>query len=53
MRGYHSRESLRLQLNGATASDKIGALSDAGATIAATVEDVGAVMNGVLTANRV
>ena len=39
--------------NAATASDKISALSDAGATIAATVEDVGAVMNSVLTANRV
>ena len=39
--------------NAATASDKIGALSDAGATIAATVEDVGAVMNGVLSAGRV
>ncbi len=39
--------------NAATASDKIGALSDAGATIAATVEDVGVVMNGVLTADRV
>ena len=38
--------------NAATASDKIRALSDAGATIAATVEDVGAAMNSVLTANR-
>ena len=39
--------------NAATASDKISALSDAGATIAATVEDVGAVMNSVLSVNRV
>lgn len=39
--------------NAATASDKIDALSDAGATIAATVEDVGTVMSNVLTANRV
>ena len=38
--------------NAATASDKISALSDAGATIAATVEDVGAAMNGVLSAAR-